>query len=258
MTDIEKQHTKEVWETFWDNKRQIEQVYSNSDRILDVLKATTDVAGKYIMEVGAGSGRDGFDLAGNGAKVFFLDYADNALRIIRQFAGEANGQVLLIKADAFRLPFKDDSFDVVYHQGLLEHFRRPEGLLAENYRVVKKGGFALADVPQKYHLYTAVKHVLIRLNKWFAGWETEFSRKRLEGLFRRAGFSIHRTYGDWMRPSFFYRLVREVLKKVKVNLPLYPGTVPVVHGIRKAISQKVKKWPVSYYTFMDIGIIGKK
>jgi hypothetical protein len=37
--------------------------------------------------------------------------------------------------------------------------------------VIKKGGFALADVPQRYHLYTAVKHLLIRLNKWFCGWE---------------------------------------------------------------------------------------
>ena len=43
--------------------------------------------------------------------------------------------------DAFALPFADGTFDVVFHQGLLEHFRNPDDLIAENARVLKPGGY---------------------------------------------------------------------------------------------------------------------
>ena len=258
MSDLTQQHTKQVWEQFWDEKKQVEEVYSNSDRIIRQLEALGELSGKYIMEVGAGTGRDGFRLVDAGARVILLDYADNSLRVMKNLAEKAGKDVLLIKGDAFHLPFKTDSLDIVFHQGLLEHFTNPQDILAENYRVLKRGGLALADVPQKYHPYTVVKHILIWLKKWFAGWETEFSRKQLEGLFRQVGFGIHSVYGDWMRPSFVYRVLREILKKIKIRLPLYPRGLPVLRDIRAKIRAAFRKTALAFYTFMDIGVIGKK
>lgn len=47
------------------------------------------------------------------------------------------------------LPFTDDSFDIVYHSHVLEHFGRVEGVqfLGECYRVCKKGGVVRVVVP---------------------------------------------------------------------------------------------------------------
>lgn len=254
----EKQHSRNVWERFWQQKRDISDVYSNSKRIVEQLQNTMPLENRWICEVGAGSGRDGLRLVDCGARVVLLDYAENSLRVMQRLARETGKTVYLVQGDAFHLPFRTESLDGVYHQGLLEHFADPSGILAENYRVIKKGGFALADVPQRYHLYTAVKHLLIRLNKWFAGWETEFSIRDLERLFRTAGFSIHHAYGDWMRPSFFYRSMRETGKKVGVHLPLYPPSIPGLRRLREQAGKKVKKMRPAFYTFMDIGLIGRK
>jgi len=251
------QHHQQVWEDFW-KSHAIEQVYPNSDRIYRQICATGPLQKKWVMEIGAGSGRDGFQLTDLGARVIFLDYAVNSLQVIASLAQKYQKIVYLVRGDAFNLPFKEGAIDIVYHQGLLEHFTQPGGIIAENYRVLKIGGFAVADVPQRYHPYTLVKHVLITLNKWFAGWETEFSIGGLKALHRAAGFEIYAVYGDWMRPSFFYRAGREALKKIGVTLPLFPKRLPLISGLRdrlRAVFQR-QKWAL--YTFMDIGVVARK
>ena len=251
------QHSQQVWEDFWE-QREIEQVYSNSDRIVQQIQNLGSCDGKCIMEIGAGSGRDGFKLVDLGATVIFLDYAESSLRLIEQLSKKLNKPVFLVRGDAFNLPFKENSLDVVYHQGLLEHFTDPNGIIRENFRVLKKGGVAIADVPQKYHVYTVVKHILIWMNKWFAGWETEFSVNQLKRLHRSAGFRIRAVYGDWMRPSFFYRASREALKKIGLKLPQYPKRIPVLSQIRDAWRRFFIRQKIAFYTFMDIGVIAEK
>jgi len=187
-----------------------------------------------------------------------LDYAESSLRMLRSLSRHNNLKVLLVRGDAFHLPIKSNALDLVFHQGLLEHFKNPADILAENFRVLKSGGMALADVPHRYHPYTVVKHVLIWMNKWFAGWETEFSRRQLMGLFRQVGFEIHAVYGDWMRPSFAYRMVREIAKKMNVKLPLYPGSLPIVSRLRAYLRKWFRTTSLSFCTYMDIGVIGVK
>ena len=251
------QHSPQVWEAFW-KKQSIEQVYQNSDRIVRQITAPGDVQGKWIMEIGAGSGRDSFQLVDLGARVILLDYAENSLQLMQQLAQQLDTHVFLIRGDAFHLPFKNNSVDVIFHQGLLEHFTEPRGIVEQSFAALKKGGINVSDVPQKYHLYTAVKHVLIWMNKWFAGWETEFSVGELAALHKRAGFEIYRIYGDWMRPSFLYRAVREMLKKIGIKLPQYPKSIPVLSSCRKSARRFFMKQKFARYTFMDIGVVGKK
>ncbi len=251
-------HRRDVWESFWTGKKELDQVYSNADRVIYQIQSLGDLKGKRILEVGAGSGRDGLKLVDHSGCVVLLDYAKNSLELMKYWSAKLKKPVFLVQGDAFHLPFCDQSIDVVFHQGLLEHFRDPENILKENHRVLRKNGYALADVPQRYHIYTVVKHILIWMNKWFAGWETEFSPVQLKALFRQSGFTVYRLYGDWMRPGFFYRALREIFKKIGLSLPLYPKGLPVWRGFRDRMRQRVKKSSLSYYTFMDIGVIGRK
>ncbi len=258
MKPSPQKHHREVWDRFWRRNRQIDQVYSNAERVAGQLRRLGPLMGKKVVEVGAGSGRDSLALAAEGAIVTMLDYSQDALQLMREQIRQSHIKVQLICGDAFHLPFKDGSVDVIFHQGLLEHFTNPEGILKENHRVLKPGGFALADVPQKYHLYTVVKHLLIRLNKWFAGWETEFSLHQLQSLFRQAGFTIYASYGDWMRPSFLYRALRQMLKPFSLHLPLYPKSLLGLANLRAKMRQRLYRKAWSFYTYMDIGVIGKK
>ena len=258
MNTSNKSSTRNHWEKFWDEKKEINQVYSTGDRIFSNLKSVIELKNKKILEVGAGSGRDSFQLAHEDADVFVLDYSPNAFNIINKLNEDSKIKVKCIHADGLQMPIPDKSFDIVFHQGLLEHFRDPLPLLLENYRILKPGGLLLVDVPQRYHIYTAIKHFLILINKWFAGWETEFSIKQLNQIMKNAGFETKKEYGNWMRPSLFYRIFREVLLKIKIKLPLYPKGFKYTRQLRDVLRNKfsTKKW--AFYTFLDIGIIGQK
>jgi SAM-dependent methyltransferase len=215
--------TLQHWESYWRDHRRIEETYSTGDRLAREILVDGAVAGQPVLEVGAGSGRDTLTLARAGAVAVVLDYSPASLELVREQARAQGLTVHLVRADALAMPFRDGAFHVVFHQGLLEHFRDPMPLLRENARIAGHGGRVVVDVPQTVHLYTVMKKILIAFDAWFAGWETHFTPRELEARLREAGLTVRRTYGDWMVPGLWYRVVREILKRgFSVTLPLEP------------------------------------
>ena len=53
-----------------------------------------------------------------------------------------------VKADICNLPFDDNSFDVVFCNHVLEHIIDDTKAMQELYRVLKKGGFGIFQIPQ--------------------------------------------------------------------------------------------------------------
>jgi len=251
--------TEAHWNRFWTERSDIDAVYPTDGRVVEHVQSQGPVQGQRILEVGAGSGRDSVRLAAAGAVAVILDYSLPSLETARRVAEREGARVLLIRADALRLPFRDGAFDVVFHQGLLEHFRDPRPLLRENVRVLAPDALLLIDVPQRFHLYTVAKHILIALGKWFAGWETEFSIGELERLMRQSGVRIVGRYGAWMIPGLFYRSLRLVLLKTRLaRLPLYPRPLPLITPLLDGIRGAWERTPFAYYTYFVIGALGRK
>ena len=251
--------TLDHWESYWKGHQDLDRTYSTGGRLAREILADGPVAGKSVLEVGAGSGRDSIALARDGAIALVLDYSPASLRLVQQQARAQGLPVPLVHADALAMPFRDGSIDIVFHQGLLEHFRDPMPLLVENARITRKGGRAIIDVPQTFHLYTLMKKTLILFNAWFAGWETQFTPAGLERRVAEAGFTVRRTYGEWMVPGLAYRVVRELLKRgLKLSPPLEPrGPEWWAKGwesLRAACSRS--RW--SLWTSHVIGTVGEK
>ncbi|MEC5156466.1 class I SAM-dependent methyltransferase [Chryseobacterium sp. MP_3.2] len=57
-----------------------------------------------------------------------------------------------VKADILDLPFENESFDVVFCNHVLEHIEDDQKAMSELYRVMKKGGWGIFQVPMKNSL----------------------------------------------------------------------------------------------------------
>lgn len=246
-----KQTDKKHWDRFWTESSARGEIYSTDTRILDNLRAHLPIPGSRVLEVGAGTGRDSAVLAAGGAQAYALDYSEEALSLMAD-----SSRLHRVCGDALTLPFPDGVFDLVFHQGLLEHFPDPRPVLRENYRVLKKGGLILVDVPQRFHYYTVLKHILIVLNLWFAGWEREFSCGELRKRLEEAGFEMVACYGENLYPPIWYRGLRKVALRFRLRLPMYP-LARWMNRLRRGW-RKVLPRSVFLNTCMVIGCIGKK
>jgi SAM-dependent methyltransferase len=252
--DSERRH----WDAFWKRDRDLDEIYDNDGRITEETLLRMEVRGLLVMEVGAATARDSVELAGLGAVCVALDYSMEALRLARETASRTGSPLLTVCGDALALPFREGSLDLVFHQGVLEHFRNPERLLLENARVLKTGGILLADVPQTFHPYTLVKKSLMAVDAWFAGWETQFTRRGLETLLIAAGLSPCGVYARYFSPPLAYRMLRELLMKTGLRLPLRPVLCRPVNRLRTRLRRSVERSAVGPLTGCIIGIFAKK
>jgi ubiquinone/menaquinone biosynthesis C-methylase UbiE len=248
---------KRDWDRFGKQAGSTDDVYSNEGRVAAQIKGVIPVEGMSVLEVGAGTGRDGIELAALGAEVVSLDYSMPSLEMIGAQVGHGE-RVTLCCGDAFSLPFEEDTFDIVFHQGLLEHFRNPDDLIAENRRVLKPGGILLVDVPQRFHYYSIIKHVAIAFGAWFAGWETEFSVRELERLLEKHSFSIVTSYGEWFNPPIWYRMLRKAALGARIRLPMYPWIFRFIREKFSALRAGLLGMRWTLYTTVVIGTLARK
>ena len=75
-----------------------------------------------------------------------LDLSPEVVKIAADIFVKHNLAAKFVVGDAMQLPFEEESFDLAFSIGLLEHFEDIEKLIEEQYRILAKGGFFLAYV----------------------------------------------------------------------------------------------------------------
>lgn len=99
-------------------------------------------AGARLLEVGCGMGTDLLQFARGGAKVTGVDLTSRSIEISRQHLAVCDERGDFAISDAETLPFADESFDVVYSNGVLHHTSDTVGAVRELHRVLRPGGLA--------------------------------------------------------------------------------------------------------------------
>jgi len=111
--------------------------------------------GDLVLDVGAGFGRHCFEVARRGGHVVALDFAAHEVIGTRATLGamveageiSVHDYVGVLRGDATRLPFADNTFDRVITSEVLEHVQNDVRAIAEMVRVLKPGGTFAGTVP---------------------------------------------------------------------------------------------------------------
>jgi ubiquinone/menaquinone biosynthesis C-methylase UbiE len=121
------------------------------DLQLEILRPLA--AGRDVLEVGCGTGLLMQGLADTARKLAGVDLSPGMLRPARERGFD------VLEGSAEALPVADDSFDLAFSFKVLAHVPDIERALAEMLRVIRPGGYMVAD----FYNALSVRHAVKRL-----------------------------------------------------------------------------------------------
>jgi SAM-dependent methyltransferase/uncharacterized protein YbaR (Trm112 family) len=193
-----------------------------------------DGQGKLFLEVGCNWGRWCVAAARKGYRVIGVDPSLGAVLAAKRVAAQLGVTADFVVADARRLPFEPQLFDVAFSYSVLQHFSRDNvGIALEQIaRVLKPGGRSLVQMPNRLGI-RCLYHQARRRFEEAQGFDVRYWRLAdLESLFGRLlgpstisvdgffGLGIQSTDIEHMAPA--HRLIchlSDALRRTSEHLP---------------------------------------
>ncbi|MFO7612995.1 MAG: methyltransferase domain-containing protein [Clostridia bacterium] len=105
-----------------------------------------------LLGLASGGGQQMPVFAAVGAQCTVLDYSDSQLESERAFAEREGYSISIVKADMTkRLPFEDESFDIIFHPVSNCYIEDVRHVWNECFRILKCGGVLLAGMDNGFH-----------------------------------------------------------------------------------------------------------
>jgi hypothetical protein len=118
-------NSKDFWTASWE--RHLQSYFSAAPRTGIYLKHTFENKVHSIIEIACGSSRDSIYLSNAGYDVIASDFDKITLDKLARKNSDKN--LIYQCADAFNLPFENDSFDLVFHNGFFICFDDDEKIV---------------------------------------------------------------------------------------------------------------------------------
>lgn len=127
-----------------------ELYYKEIVEYIDKLLSQTTKSFTSVLEAGCGSGKGSLLLKSN-VNLTLVDISQEALNLAQFLAKKLNknNEIKYIQANLFDLPLQNNSYDLVWNAGTIEHYSESEiiSLIKEMTRVTKVGGYLIIGVP---------------------------------------------------------------------------------------------------------------
>lgn len=161
----------------------------------DILNSARDASGipnaGYILELGSGTGELSGGLAFNGFKPTLVDFSrtslDFSIQVFTALNLDITKRAVFSEADVTkRLPFSDNTFDMVFSSGLLEHFNPTEQnhIISESFRITKTSVLTLVPFAGSFP-YRLGKYLQEKEGTW--KWGKEDPMFTLENIYENLG-----------------------------------------------------------------------
>lgn len=242
-----------TWRRDYDTwrERRINQERYQEERLAQLERVCGPLAGKRVLDLGAGMGGFAVAAALRGAKVTASEYNRAYCTIIRLRAARHGLRIPIANAAGEGLPLPDSSFDAVVCWDVIEHVRDPQLVLREIARVLRPGGAALVTVINRrawvdphYHIRginylprPLAERIIARRGRSKAGAAFRDMQRLSEmhyyhyrdfaALAQRCGFSIRDLREEQLRsgrlasPRPARRLMRGLLRAAGLELAAY-------------------------------------
>ena len=166
-----------------------------------------------ILELGCGQGRDCLFFAKQGFDVTCLDLSKNALKKSKSLFNHMSLDGEFTQGTLFNLPIRDEQFNVVFNQGVMEHFRLdnldPSKGVKEMMRVLKNNGTLVIFVPAYFSPVFFIYHFVKMFSSIEKHWpyeDQDFLRKHeLFDMMEKAGCKNITVRRLWS--SLFFSLI---------------------------------------------------
>jgi len=127
-------------------KSECSEAWQAEPGFAELLASVGDLRGKTVLLLGNGVSVKEFDFLSRGAKCVYTDLSIGAVLAAKglfgssEFATYTRRQIEFHAVDAYKLPFEDGSFDVIYACMLVHHLSDIERFLCEICRCLRPGG----------------------------------------------------------------------------------------------------------------------
>ena len=164
-------------------------------------------------------------------KLIGIDYSSNVIKKAKKLFKERGAKAKFILGDISSLKFEDNSVDLVFNQGVIEHFQKPEESLKEMIRVTKKR--IIVIVPNALSFDGIISIILKGLSKcglydyktrFPYDWKIFFTQKSLCNLLRKLNCKIVYSKNIGIMPILPIpaKIVPLWVIKMSVNLVKFP------------------------------------
>lgn len=236
-----------LWDKNWQKKTALD---IHPELVALIIK---HAPGKEILEIGFGTGGDLLSLSNLGFHCHGLEMSrvayNNAMN---------NKKIKVYLGDGQKSPFVSSRFDLVFHQGLMEHFKDPRALLGDHRRILKTNGVMVIDVPHKWNLFTVYKNFKQFLGSWYGGWERSYSANELVNAVERMGFkTIKIAYrGIWPHRWGKFLFPGKIIKRKWVGKLITTFPISMVRDLAKKIYNSSRL--VKLVSYQNVIIVAQK
>lgn len=189
---------------------------------------------KKVLEIGAGVGTDLSQFAKNGAIVTDFDLSRGHLEHAKENFKLRNLKGEFYHGDAETLPFADNTFDVVYSNGVIHHTPNTNKVISEINRVLKPGGKTIIMV---YAFYSW--HYFYRLLYEIGFKKKELYKFSINEIMSRS-VEISETAARPLVKVYTARQLKEMFSKFK-KIKIFKRQL-----IKQELPCFLKKFPVSF------------
>lgn len=166
-------HDDAGWSDYWGRAEVVKRHAFRNNAYRDVVETLVEKtsAESLCLEIGCGSGTYAIELLVKGRRSIGADQSAEALQLTRLKSQHLYGaSIPLVRADLFTMPFPDNTFDLIFSDGVIEHLDIQAALRAM-FLKLKPGGWLITKVPSGNILYRLVYYALSsRENRPFEAW----------------------------------------------------------------------------------------